>query len=100
MVQVEEFSKRFPTVGDFCRFLKHESTNSQLLGLHYKNDQSTSPLIELTEAMVSENVFVPTGECIDIGVSGHVQTGGIGVWSRAFGPMVNWCICLLSSVAS
>ena len=39
----------------------------------------------MADALVEENVFVPAGECNNIGLGGHVQTGGLGPFGAMFG---------------
>jgi hypothetical protein len=34
----------------------------------------------LHDVMNSNNIFLPTGECAKVGLGGHVQTGGFGMW--------------------
>uniref|UniRef100_A0A7S2VE00 FAD-binding PCMH-type domain-containing protein n=1 Tax=Entomoneis paludosa TaxID=265537 RepID=A0A7S2VE00_9STRA len=71
----------------------HDMKNVQVMGNGEAKKlrvQAGVSLVDLTDVMVSEGVFIPTGECTDIGVSGHTQTGGFGVWSRAFGSMAHW----------
>lgn len=47
-------------------------------------------LEELAETFVDEGVFIPTGECTDVGIGGHQQTGGLSAsWGRTFGYFVH-----------
>ena len=39
-----------------------------------------STLLELADMLVANGMHLPTGECPDVALGGHVQTGGVGVW--------------------
>lgn len=40
----------------------------------------------MADKFVLEGVFLPTGECTDVGIGGHQQTGGLSAsWSHTFG---------------
>ena len=55
-------------------------TNTGLLrvGISYS-------LLEFNTKLKEAGLFMPTGQCYDVHVGGHVQTGGYGQLSRAFG---------------
>jgi hypothetical protein len=42
-------------------------------------------LMEFNTKLKNAGLFMPTGQCYDVHVGGHVQTGGYGQLSRAFG---------------
>jgi|GEM_PF-2535418 len=42
-------------------------------------------LMELNTKLKEAGLFMPTGQCYDVRVGGHAQTGGYGQLSRAFG---------------
>jgi hypothetical protein len=44
-------------------------------------------LEDLAEKLEEYGLFLPTGECAKVGLGGHVQTGGFGMWSRQFGAL-------------
>jgi len=45
-------------------------------------------LEDLAETLSQNGLFVPTGECAKVGLGGHMQTGGVGLWSRHFGVLL------------
>lgn len=47
-------------------------------------------LEELAVVFVENGAFVPGGICDDIGIGGHLQTGGIGMWGPLFGAFSNY----------
>jgi hypothetical protein len=42
-------------------------------------------LMELNTKMKAAGLFMPTGQCYDVFIGGHAQTGGYGQLARAFG---------------
>src|SRR5690606_36648880 len=42
-------------------------------------------LQELNTKLREKGLFMPTGQCYDVHVGGHAQTGGYGQLSRSFG---------------
>ncbi len=42
-------------------------------------------LLEFNTLLKKDGLFMPTGQCYDVHVGGHAQTGGYGQLSRAFG---------------
>ena len=39
-----------------------------------------STLLGLADTLLANGMHLPTGECPEVRVGGHVQTGGVGVW--------------------
>ena len=42
-------------------------------------------LQEFYDFLLANKVFVPTGQCVNVCLGGHVQTGGYGMFARSFG---------------
>ncbi|CAB9511764.1 bridge enzyme-like [Seminavis robusta] len=42
-----------------------------------------------SEFLKQNGRFLPTGECPGVALGGHMQTGGVGLFTRHFGPFVN-----------
>ncbi|KAF7511675.1 hypothetical protein GJ744_003838 [Endocarpon pusillum] len=42
-------------------------------------------LAEIFDFLQDNGVFMPTGQCIEVCVGGHIQTGGFGMLARSFG---------------
>jgi len=45
-------------------------------------------LDNLADKLHEHGLFMPTGECAKVGVGGHMQTGGFGLWTRHFGTFL------------
>eukprot|EP00287_Rhodomonas_sp_CCMP768_P013576 CAMPEP_0196724318 /NCGR_PEP_ID=MMETSP1091-20130531/6213_1 /TAXON_ID=302021 /ORGANISM="Rhodomonas sp., Strain CCMP768" /LENGTH=790 /DNA_ID=CAMNT_0042066423 /DNA_START=28 /DNA_END=2400 /DNA_ORIENTATION=+ len=75
-----------------------DSAESQCVQINVRNMKSATVdgklltvgsgiiLEEFADVLAENDLFVSTGECAKVGVGGHVQTGGFGMWSRHFGP--------------
>ena len=62
----------------FNEFEYNESTNRLRVGISF-------PLKQFNANLGNINLFVPHGECENVHIGGHVQSGGYGQLYRAFG---------------
>ena len=70
-----DLSDTFESDDDFSY---DSSTNKLRMGVSFS-------LNEMNERLRKEGLFLPHGQCLNVHVGGHVQTGGYGQLSRAFG---------------
>jgi len=42
-------------------------------------------LVDLYPVLIDNGIYIPAGECGDVGVGGHMQTGGFGIFGRSLG---------------
>jgi len=45
---------------------------------------------EVFDFFRENNIFMPTGQCREVHVGGHVQSGGFGMLARSIGLLVDW----------
>ena len=51
-------------------------------------------LVEFTSRLRAMDMFLPHGQCLNVHLGGHVQTGGMGMLIRSFGLLSDHILAL------
>ncbi|KAL7518071.1 hypothetical protein ACHAWX_002929, partial [Stephanocyclus meneghinianus] len=65
--------------------INHIYVNESLTGSKQVSVGPGVRLVDLYPALIDNDVYIPAGECGGVGVGGHMQTGGFGIFGRSLG---------------
>ncbi|KAL7518124.1 hypothetical protein ACHAWX_002982 [Stephanocyclus meneghinianus] len=65
--------------------INHITVNESLTGSKQVKVGPGVRLVDLYSVLIDNDIYIPAGECGGVGVGGHMQTGGFGIFGRSLG---------------